>query len=67
MGPSEMHPRILREWADAVTKPLSMILEKSWQSGEVPVTGKKTIPHPLFKERKDDPGKEWIRSSWKLC
>jgi len=55
-GPDEVHPRVLRELADAIAKPLSRV-GKSRQSGEAPGDWKKgNILHIFQKGRKEDLG-----------
>lgn len=57
MGPDEMYPKVLvlRELADEVAKLTSMVFEKSWQSGKVPMEWRKG--NTTFKKgRKEDLG-----------
>ncbi|KFV78519.1 RNA-directed DNA polymerase from mobile element jockey, partial [Struthio camelus australis] len=58
MGPYGMHPRVLRKLADIIARPLSIIFERSWRSGEVPEDWKKASVTPAFqKGKKEEPGK----------
>ncbi|GAB0204204.1 hypothetical protein GRJ2_002886000 [Grus japonensis] len=55
MGLDETHPHVLRELVNEVAKPLSIIFEKLWQSGEVPTDWKRGNRTPIFrKEKKED-------------
>ncbi|KFP28390.1 hypothetical protein N325_12578, partial [Colius striatus] len=56
-GPDRVHPSVLRELAGVLTKPLSIIYQQSWLTGEVPSDWKSTNVTPIYKQgRKDDPG-----------
>ena len=56
MGPDGMHPRVVRELADAVAKPLSTIFERSWRTGEVPEDSRVANVTSVFKDsKKEDP------------
>jgi len=57
MGPDGMHPQVLRELADVVAEPLSIIFERSWRTGEVPEDWREAKVTSVFKKgKKEDPG-----------
>ncbi|KAK4806818.1 hypothetical protein QYF61_005614 [Mycteria americana] len=57
MGPDGIHPRVLRELAKVLTKPLSILYQQSWLTGEVPVDWRLANVTPIYKKgQKEDPG-----------
>jgi len=57
MGLGGMHPQVLRELADVIAEPLSIIFERFWRRGEVPKDWEKAIVTPVCKKgKKEDPG-----------
>ncbi|RMC01138.1 hypothetical protein DUI87_22404 [Hirundo rustica rustica] len=51
MGPDGIHPRVMRELADELAKPLSIIYQESWLTGEVPGDWKLANVRPVYKKR----------------
>ncbi|KFW87481.1 RNA-directed DNA polymerase from mobile element jockey, partial [Manacus vitellinus] len=57
VGPDEIHPRVMRELAEELTKPLSIIYQQSWLTGEVPDDWKLANVTSIHKKgRKEDLG-----------
>ena len=48
---------VVRELADVIAEPLSIIFERSWRTGQVPKDWRKANVTPVFKKgKKEDPG-----------
>ncbi|RMB94717.1 hypothetical protein DUI87_28830 [Hirundo rustica rustica] len=57
MGQDGIHPRVMRELADELAKPLSIICHQSWLTSEVPDNCKLANVTPIHKQgAKEDPG-----------
>ncbi|KAK4806699.1 LOW QUALITY PROTEIN: hypothetical protein QYF61_027700 [Mycteria americana] len=57
MGVGGIHPRVLRELAEVLTKPLSILYQQSWLTREVPVDWRLTNVTPIYKKgQKEDLG-----------
>ncbi|KAK4808042.1 hypothetical protein QYF61_017062 [Mycteria americana] len=57
VGPDEIPPRVQKELAEVLTKPLSIIYQESWLTGEVPVDWRLAGMTPIYKKgRKEDVG-----------
>ena len=57
MGPDGIHPRVLRELVEVLTKPLSIIYQQSWLTKEVPVDWRLANVILIYKKgQKEDPG-----------
>ncbi|KFW82323.1 hypothetical protein N305_03489, partial [Manacus vitellinus] len=50
MGPDGIHPRVMRKLAEELAKPLSIIYQQSWLTGEVPDDWKLANVTPIHKK-----------------
>ncbi|GAB0208453.1 mitochondrial enolase superfamily member 1 [Grus japonensis] len=58
MGLDGIHPRVLRGLVEELAKPLSIIYQQSWLTGEVPDNWRLANVMPIYKKgQKEDPGK----------
>ena len=56
-GPDELHPRVIKELAEELSGPLSIIFAESWKTGEVPDDWRRANVVPIFKKgKKEEPG-----------
>jgi len=56
MGPDEIHPRVLRELAEVIAEPLSIIYQCSLLTGEVPEVWRLANVNPIYKKGcREDP------------
>ncbi|GAB0178736.1 mitochondrial enolase superfamily member 1 [Grus japonensis] len=56
-GPHGIHLRVLKELAEELAKPLSIIYQQSWLTGEVPDDWRLANVTPIYKKgQKEDPG-----------
>ncbi|KGL94103.1 RNA-directed DNA polymerase from mobile element jockey, partial [Charadrius vociferus] len=57
VGLDGIHPRVLRELAEVLSRTLCIIYEQSWLTGEVPADWRLANVTPIHKKgRKEDPG-----------
>jgi len=57
MEPYGIHPRVRRELAEVLTKPLSIVYQQSWLTGEVPVDWRLANVMVIYKKGwEEDPG-----------
>ena len=56
MGPDGIYPRVLRELAEVIAKPFSIIFERSWRTGEVPEDWRiASVTVVIRKDQKENP------------
>ena len=56
MGPDGMCPRVLRELAEMISEPLSIIFDMSWRTGEVPEDWRiASVTVVIRKDQKENP------------